>query len=58
MGILNKLFRNKSSDSPNNSKLLELIHNYWEENGTGETYKNVVMELIHGNSFLMFPTKN
>lgn len=58
MSIFNRLFHNKPSDNPDNSKLLELIHYCQKEKGAGDTYKNVVRELIHGNSFLMFPTKN
>jgi hypothetical protein len=55
MGILNKLFGNKT---PDNTKLLKLIDAYWKANGGGQTYGNVISELTRGNSFLMLPTKN
>ena len=59
MGIFSKLFGEKiSKDNPDNAKLLELIDKYWKENGKGDTYKNVMLELMNGNSFLMFPTQN
>jgi hypothetical protein len=55
MGILNKLFGDKT---PDNTKLLELIDTYWKADGGGQTYSDVISELTTGNSFLMFPTKN
>ncbi len=59
MGLFNKLFGDKSkTDNPDNTKLLGLLEKYWKENGKGDTYKNVVLELMNGNSFLMFPTQN
>lgn len=59
MGLFNKLFGNKSkTDNPDNTKLLGLLEKFWKENGKGDTYKNVVLELMNGNSFLMFPTEN
>src|SRR5207249_4299129 len=59
MGIFTKLFRGKSKpDNPDNSRLLELLDIYWKKNGKGNSYKNVVQELMNGNSFLMFPTQN
>lgn len=59
MGLFNKLFGNKTkTDNPDNTKLLSLLNKYWKENGAGDTYKNVVLELMNGNSFLMFPTQN
>lgn len=59
MGIFNKLFGNKAkTDNPDNSKLLGLLGEYLKNNGSGDTYKNVVLELMNGNSFLMFPTQN
>lgn len=59
MGLFNKLFKDKSKQNdPDNTRLLELINIYWKQNGKGDTYKNVVLELMNGNSFLMFPTKN
>lgn len=59
MGLFSKLFGNKSkTDNLDNSKLLSLLDKYRKENGAGDTYKNVVLELMNGNSFLMFPTQN
>lgn len=59
MGLFNKLFPDKSKpNNPDNSRLLGLLDTYWKENGKGDSYKNVVLELMNGDSFLMFPTKN
>ncbi len=59
MGMLNKLFGNKFKKSnPDNTKLLQLLDTYWKEDGKGKTYENIVLELMNGNSFLMFPTEN
>ncbi len=59
MGLFNKLFRDKSKvDNPDNTRLLALLDKYWKEDGKGDTYQNVVLELMKGNSFLMFPTLN
>jgi hypothetical protein len=56
MGILNKLFSSKKEPAePDNSTLLQLLDIYWKSNGEGDSYKNVVLELMNGNSFLMFP---
>lgn len=59
MGIFN-LFKknNPPTGNPDNIKLLRLLEKYREENGKGDTYKNVLLELTNGNSFLMFPTQN
>ena len=59
MALFTKLFANKSkSNNPDNSRLLKLLDIYWKNKGEGDSYKNVVLELMNGNSFLMFPTKN
>lgn len=59
MGLFNKLFGNKpKTDKPDNTQLLFLLDKYKKENGAGDTYKNVVLELMNGNSFLMLPTQN
>ena len=59
MGLFNKLFGgNKKQTNPENSKLFELIEIYQKENGKGDSYKNVVLELMNGNSFLLLPSKN
>ena len=44
--------------NPDNTRLLQLLDQYAKENGAGETYKDVVMELMNGNSFLIFPTQD
>ena len=59
MGLLNKFFKNKQSQgNPDNSRLLELIKIFWKKNDKGDSYKDVVLELMNGNSFLMLPTEN
>ena len=59
MRLFNKLFGNQAkTNNPDNTKLLGLLDLYWKEDGGGDTYKNVMLELINGNSFLMFPTQN
>jgi len=53
-------FLNKTStpDGPDNSKLLILLDLYWKADGKDNTYKNVVLELMNGNSFLILPGQN
>jgi len=59
MGIFDKLFGNNSkSTDPENSKLFKLLDIYQRQNGKGESYKNVVSELMNGNSFLLLPSEN
>lgn len=59
MGIFDKLFGNKSiKTDPENLRLLELLEIYEKQNGKGESYKNVVLELMNGNSFLLLPSEN
>ena len=59
MGLFNKIFGTKSKlSNPDNTLLLALLEKYREENGKGDTYKNVVLELMNGNSFLMIPSEN
>ena len=56
MGIFKKFLSGQSKPgNPDNSKLLRLIDIYWKSEGNGETYKNVVLELMNGNSFLILP---
>jgi len=56
MNIFRNLFyRNSKPAEPNNTRLLQLLDIYWRANGKGETYENVVLELMNGNSFLMLP---
>ncbi|HEY4063188.1 MAG TPA: SseB family protein [Puia sp.] len=56
MAIFQKIFGGNSK--PDNSKLLQLLDIYWKADGKGDTYENVVLELMNGNSFLMLPGKN
>jgi hypothetical protein len=59
MGLFHKLFGgSKKQTDPENSRLLELIEIYQKQNGKGEAYKNVVLELMKGNSFLLLPSHN
>jgi hypothetical protein len=60
MGIFDKIFGKKEEVeiNPDNSKLLQLLEVYQQKNGTGESYKNVLTELINGNSFLLLPSAN
>jgi len=58
MALFDKLFGgNKKQTNPENSKLFELIEIYQKQSGKGDSYKNVVLELMNGNSFLLLPSK-
>lgn len=59
MGLFDKIFGNKPKPTnPENSRLFELLDIYQKQNGKGESYKNVVLELMNGNSFLLLPSDN
>lgn len=59
MSLFNKLFGSKSkSTNPENSRLFELLDIYQKQGGNGDSYKNVVLELMNGNSFLLLPSEN
>lgn len=59
MGLFDKLFGTKPKPkNPENSRLFELLDIYQKQNGKGDSYKNVVLELMNGNSFLLLPSKN
>lgn len=59
MGIFDTLFGNKSKKSnPENSRLLELLNIYEKKQGKADSYKNVLLELMNGNSFLLLPSEN
>jgi hypothetical protein len=59
MGLFGKLFGNKSEPThPDNSKLFKLLEVYQKQNGRGDSYKNIVLELMNGNSFLLLPSQN
>lgn len=42
----------------NNTKLLDLINTYYKEEGKGDSYMNVIQELMNGNSMLLLPSAN
>lgn len=56
MGIFDKLLGNDKA--PENSKLLDLLEIHRQQNGQGDSYKNVILELMNGNSFLLLPSEN
>jgi hypothetical protein len=59
MGLFDKLFGSKSKPkNPGNSRLFELLDIYKRQNGKGDSYKNVVLELMNGNSYLLLPSEN
>jgi len=59
MKIFRRFFERKSKPGePENSKLLQLLDIYWKADGEGNSYKNVVLELMNGNAFLILPGHN
>ena len=59
MGLLDKFFGNKPKPTnPDNSRLFKLLEIYQKQNGKGDSYKNVILELMNGNSFLLLPSHN
>src|SRR5215216_7359780 len=64
MGLFDKLFGTKPKTTsetkaqPDNSKLFQLLEIYRQQNGKGDSYKNIVLELMNGNSFLLLPSQN
>jgi hypothetical protein len=60
MSFWNKLFKDPSKpDNPDNTYLLELLDIYSKNyNDGGQNYKNVLNELLNGDSFLVFATNN
>ncbi|POS00720.1 hypothetical protein Q361_1277 [Flavobacterium croceum DSM 17960] len=62
MGIFDKLFGSNKAKittaNPDNSRLFDLLEIYRVQNGQGDTYKNVILELMNGNSFLLLPSEN
>ena len=60
MGLFSNLFNKKTKASNSNplenTKLLSLMEKSRVANGDQGTYKNVVMELMEGNSILIVPT--
>lgn len=41
-----------------NSKLSTLLDIYKEQNGKGDSYKDVILELLNGDSLLLLPSPN
>jgi len=60
MGIFDKLFGKNKTEviNPNNSRLLNLLEIYERKEGQDDSCKNVVLELLNGNSFLLLPSEN
>jgi hypothetical protein len=59
MGLLDKFFGKKPKPTyPDNSRLFKLLEIYQKQNGKGDSYKNVILELMNGNSFLLLPSLN
>ena len=59
MGLLDKFFGNKPKPpNPDNSRLFKLLEIYQKQNGKGDNYRNLVLELMNGNSFLLLPSQN
>jgi hypothetical protein len=64
MGLFDKLFGTKPNTTtetktqPDNSKLFQLLETYRQQNGQGDSYKEVVLELMNGNSYLLLPSQN
>jgi SseB protein N-terminal domain len=56
-GFLKKYFKKRGPEVPDNRRLLTLLSNYWEKGGGGKSYELVALELMHGNCFLLLPTR-
>lgn len=41
-----------------NSKLSILLDTYQQQNGKGDSYKDVILELLNGDSLLLLPSAN
>ena len=62
MGLFDKFFGTKAKTTtktqPDNTRLFKLLEIYQQKNGKGDSYKNVVLELMNGNSYLLLPSEN
>jgi hypothetical protein len=64
MRLIDKLFGRKqiittnTTTQPANISLFHLLEIYQKQNGKGDSYKNVVLELMNGNSYLLLPSQN
>lgn len=59
MSIFNQFFSPmENPKEPDNTRLLKLLAIYWQGEDHGKNYENVALELMDGNSFLLFPTLN
>ena len=63
MSFLRKIFGGQTTDKqtdvkrPDNGTLLNLLHE-WKNNESSENYRNVVNEILDGQSFLLLPSVN
>jgi hypothetical protein len=63
MNFLKKIFGQKKSEkvkadkNPDNTRLIYLL-NLYSEHKSSENYKQIVLEVLHGNSYLLLPTVN
>ena len=48
----------ENTTTPNNVRLIHLLDTFRQNNGAENSYSNVVLELLHGNSFLLLPSVN
>jgi hypothetical protein len=60
MGLFDKQFgsKPKPTTQPDNTKLFQLLEICQQQNGKGDSYKNVVRELMNGSSYLLLPSQN
>jgi len=59
MNLLKKLFGTKQKPiSPEHNKLLELLEIHQKQNRDESSYKNVLDELLNGDSYLLLPSVN
>lgn len=48
----------ENTTTPNNIKLISLLDIFRQKNGAENSYTNVILELLQGNSFLLLPSVN
>jgi SseB protein N-terminal domain len=60
MALFDKWFgkKQKTTTQPDNSRLFQLLEIYRQQSGKGDSYKNVVLELMNGSSYLLLPSQN
>jgi hypothetical protein len=57
IGLMNNFFHKRHPEFPDNTRLLALLYNYRKKKGDGKSYERVALELMHGNCFLLLPTR-